>query len=145
MSHLKVCLSTSFCYIYCLLLTHSSTISPFVTQFHLLSYNCFWFLSPYNMLLSIFLISSFLKFRQTISLGGHLEGLSLHCWLFSGSYIWLSLTPWPFSPSFTTQLHPHYPSFYFLKLSWIVFSSMLLITGDVLNAGTILCTYFFVI
>ena len=78
MSHLKVCLSTSFCYIYCLLLTHSSTISPSVTQFHLLSYNCFCFLSSYNMLLSIFLISSFLKFRQTISLGGHLEGLSLH-------------------------------------------------------------------
>lgn len=112
MSHLKVCLSTSFYYKYFLLLTHSSTIPPSVTQFHLLLYSCFCFPSPYSMLLSIFLFSSFLKFRQTISSGGHLEGLSLHCWLFSGSYICLSLTTWPFPPSFTSQLHPHYPSFY---------------------------------
>ena len=91
MSHLKVCLSTSFCYVYCLLLTHSSTIPPSVTQLHLLLYNCFCFLSTCYFL-TIFLISSFLKFRPTISLGGYLEGLSLHCWLFSGSYICLSLT-----------------------------------------------------
>lgn len=77
MSHPKFCLPTSFCYVHCLLLTHSSTIPPSVTQFHIFLYNCCYFLCHCYTLISmnISLTSLFLKFRPTISLGGKLEGV----------------------------------------------------------------------
>lgn len=134
MSHLKVCLSTSFCYIYCLFLTHSSTIPPSVTQFHLLLYNCFCFLFLYNMLLSDFFPYFLILKIQTNYLLGRISGGALSSLPALFRFLHLFVSEYSaFPPSFTSQLHPRYPSFYFLKLSWIVFSSMLLITGDVLK------------
>jgi len=134
MSHLKVCLSTYFCYVYCLLLTHSSTIPPSVTHFHLLLYNCFCFLSLYNMLLSDYFPYFFILKIQTNYLLGGISGRTLSSLLALFRFLHLFVSDYSdFPPTFPSQLHPHYPSLYFLKLSSIVFSSMLLITGEILK------------
>lgn len=94
MSHLKVCLSTSFCYIYRLFLTHSSTIPLLLTVPPTL-YNCFCFLfstTCYFLTFPYFLI---LKIQVTNYLLGRISEELLHCQLFSGSYICLSLNTLP--------------------------------------------------